>query len=64
MNIYIRQLAFQGIRNFSTKTSILPNTRIVPTLEKKLDQLIEQHDSILNQLSNNQLKSFRNGNSI
>ncbi|KAI9304699.1 hypothetical protein BJ944DRAFT_163098, partial [Cunninghamella echinulata] len=33
----------------------LPNTRIVPTLEKKLDQLIERHDSLLNQLSNNQL---------
>lgn len=34
--------------------SLLPNTRIVPKLEKKLDQLVEQHDSILKQLSNNQ----------
>ncbi|KAI8076896.1 uncharacterized protein BX664DRAFT_344199 [Halteromyces radiatus] len=55
MLLSIPRITWKAIRRYSTKTSLLQSTRISPTLEKKLERISEQHDSLLYQLSNNQL---------
>ncbi|KAI8339221.1 hypothetical protein BC941DRAFT_422461 [Chlamydoabsidia padenii] len=54
----IQLLTRQSIRKYSTKaSSLLPSTRITPSLEKKLVRISQQHDTLLDQLSNNQIDS-------
>ncbi|SAM01253.1 hypothetical protein [Absidia glauca] len=51
-------LARQSLRKYSTKaSSLLPSTRITPSLEKKLVRISQQHDTLLSQLSNNEIES-------
>ncbi|KAI8377937.1 uncharacterized protein BYT42DRAFT_637572 [Radiomyces spectabilis] len=46
---------FRIARPFSTRAASFPTSRITPALEKKLLRMGERHDSLLSQLSNNQL---------
>ncbi|CAO3589742.1 unnamed protein product [Absidia cylindrospora] len=55
MFLSIKLLARHAVRRYSTKASLLPSTRITPSLVNKLARISEQHDSLLDRLSNNQL---------